>query len=143
MKKFFEKISVLLDEQHRIHSKLLELENQKTGILLKGDITALDELVTMQQPYIMSSANNEKKREKLQREMGLDGLSLRQIIDDYPEARSLEKCFLELSAILKSLKKACAKNREILNAKVDVINCILSKAGALGDNVTYSNLKKA
>ena len=59
------KLTKLLEEQLKIYTKLLELESSKTDVLLKGELEALDNIVTQQQPYIMSSANCEKRREKL------------------------------------------------------------------------------
>lgn len=139
----FKEISGLMDEQLKIHNKILELETQKTGVLVKGDIDALNYIVNMQQPYIMSSSNFEKRREKLQKEMGLSGLSLNQIISEYPEAKFLEKNFSEMSKVLIELKKACARNRKILNSRLDVVNYVLSKTGASNEMVTYSNTKKS
>jgi flagellar biosynthesis/type III secretory pathway chaperone len=136
-------LSDLLNEQLNIYSKLLELESEKTGILLKGDVEALDNIVTRQQPYIMNSANFEKQREELHNDMGLSGLTLRQIIDNYPEAKSLENVFSELNSVVTKLRKTCDKNKTILNSKLNVVKYILSKSGASDDGmITYSNIKK-
>ena len=48
------KLTKLLEEQLKIYTKLLELESSKTDVLLKGELEALDNIVTQQQPYIMS-----------------------------------------------------------------------------------------
>ena len=137
------KLSGLLDEQLKICKKLLELENQKTEILLKGDFKALDDIVTRQQPYIMSSANCEKRREKLLDEMGASGLTLRQIIESNPQAKPLKSAFSQLNDVAAQLKKACEKNKAILDSKLKVINYILSTTGASDDGmITYSNIRQ-
>jgi|LSQX01.3.fsa_nt_gb flagellar biosynthesis/type III secretory pathway chaperone len=138
----FQKISDLLDEQLKIHNKLLEIETKKTEILTKGDIKALDELVTTQQPYIMRANNIEKQREKLQNEMGLGDLSLREVIERHPEADILNRNYSELSDVLSNLKKVCERNQKILGARLDVINSILLNTGAVNSKeVTYTKGK--
>ena len=107
----FQKISDLLDEQLKIHNKLLEIETKKTEILTKGDIKALDELVTTQQPYIMRANNIEKQREKLQNEMGLGDLSLREVIERHRSGYS-NRNYSELSDVLSNLKKVCEETRK-------------------------------
>lgn len=135
------KLTKLLEEQLKIYTKLLELESSKTDVLLKGELEALDNIVTEQQPYIMSSANCEKRREKLLDEAGLGGYTLRQIIDEFPEAKPLESVFNQLSDVVIKLRKATDKNKTIINTKLRVVNYILSKSGASEDRmITYSNL---
>lgn len=138
----FQELSALLDEQLAIHQTILKMEQQKTDVLVKGTVAQLDELVNAQQPYLMNASNLEKKRQAWQQSMGLGDMTLRQLIETYPEAAFLQQTYEEMSSLLSELKKVCALNQRILHTKLDVLNGVLSKAGLTKPpSVTYTNKK--
>ena len=136
----FEELSVILDKQLKIHEELLKLEKEKTKILQKGDIKALDELLNKQQPLIMNSSNLEKNRIKLQEKMGID-LTLKQIIEKFSEAKILNSSFVKMKKVIAQLKKVSVLNNKILNSRIEMLNSVLGSVGVTQQNVIYSDKK--
>lgn len=138
----FQELSALLEEQLSVQKQLLKMEQQKTDVLVKGTVAQLDELVNAQQPYLMKASNLEKKRQAWQESMGMDGMTLRQILETYPEAAGLQQIYENLNDVLADLKQASALNQRILHTKLEVLNGVLTKAGLTDPPpVTYSNNK--
>lgn len=134
------RLSYLLDRQLEIQNKLLELENEKTTVLLKGDIEQLDNIVNLEQPLIMNSNNFEKQRECLQSKLDLEGVTLREIISKHPsfDNNLLETQYIQLKNIIAEIKKINSTNQKILNSRLSVINFVLMKTGLMEDvPVTY------
>lgn len=137
----YEGLFTILEKQFQIYSTLLDLENEKTKILMNRDITALDNLVNREQPCIMRSSNLENKRQKLQDEMNLGDLTLRQIIENRAEAAFLKDSFEKLCAIIIDLKRVTAANHKILNTKLDIIHYVLTESGVGTETGVYTNPK--
>lgn len=134
------RLSYLLDRQLEIQNKLLELENEKTTVLLKGDIEQLDNIVNLEQPLIMNSNNFEKQRECLQSKMDLEDVTLREIISKHPSFNNnlLETQYTQLKNIIAEIKKINSTNQKILNSRLSVINFVLMKTGLMEDApITY------
>lgn len=134
------RLSYLLDRQLEIQNKLLELENEKTTVLLKGDIEQLDNIVNLEQPLIMNSNNFERQRECLQSKMDLEDVTLREIISKHPSFNNnlLETQYTQLKNIIAEIKKINSTNQKILNSRLSVINFVLTKTGLMEDvPVTY------
>ena len=134
------RLSYLLDRQLEIQNKLLELENEKTTVLLKGDIEQLDNIVNLEQPLIMNSNNFERQRECLQSKMDLEDITLREIISKHPSFNNnlLETQYTQLKNIIAEIKKINSTNQKILNSRLSVINFVLMKTGLMEDApITY------
>ena len=130
----------LLDKLLVIQQKLLDLENIKTGVLLKGDADELDAIVKLEQPLIMSCENIEKQRDCLQEKMGLKGVALKQIISDHQgfEGNRLQIQYDLLSEITDEIKTINNTNKQILNSQLNIVNHILHASGITQDEViTY------
>lgn len=137
-----ENLCLLLNKQITIQQQLLDLENQKTQILLNGTVEDLDRLVNLEQPYMMGSANIEKQRELLQRKMGYECVTLRQIVQENKSTDlHLEDKFNTLSDIILRLKKAIRMNQKILNSRLEVVDFVLVTIGyQKSELVTYKNI---
>lgn len=136
----FEGLSLLLSRQTQIQQKLLEIENQKTVALTAGDIEKLDTLMRCEQPLIMQSGSLERRREALQKELGLNDATLSQIIEAYAAdgADILKDGADELSGAVEMLKRTTRINAGILNARLSFIGQILSLTGAVNPSLTYT-----
>ena len=71
----------LLKESTQLYSRLLELEHEKYDALIKADIETLDAIVSKEQAYYMKMRGDEQKREKLLKDMGFSGNTMREIIE--------------------------------------------------------------
>lgn len=135
------KFMELLEKQISVQKSLLKLENKKTDVLVEGNAAELDDIIKQEQPLIMQSSNVEKQRMELQKIMGIEHDSLRQIAERYKgENEELYEKYTDLSELVKLLKKTCEKNKRLLNSRLSVINHLLSDAGMVTqENVTYRN----
>lgn len=139
-----EYLSNILGNQVILHKKLLDLENQKTIILLDGNIEELDNLVNLEQPLIMSIANIEKKRDLLQKKMDIEGATLKQIVNEYKSNdNKLENKFVELTDIIINLKRVNITNQKILSSRLDVVEFVLFEIGLKSsEDITYKRVLK-
>lgn len=135
-----QKLALLLNKQSDVQSKLLELEKNKTKVLVEGNIDRLDDLLRQEQPLVLTSVSLEKQREELLAKTGNLDLTLRQIVEKYdPENKYLlRNKFEDLADILQQLKKINNMNTKILNSRLSVIGQCLSLLGLRQDNLTYN-----
>ena len=134
-----EKLSSLLLKLIQVQKKLLELELLKKEALISGDLERLDEILILGQPLVMNSQSLEKQREKLQHDMGLFDVTLKQIINDYDANNTylLKSRFDELSVVLIKLKKVNLVNMAVLNSRVTTLNKIFSLIDVNRNNNIY------
>lgn len=135
-----QKLALLLNKQLDIQNRFLELEKDKTKVLVEGDMGKLDDLLREEQPLVLTSVSLEKQREELLAETGSAGLTLRQIVEKYDPQNKylLRKQFEELADVLQQLKKINNMNTKILHSRLSVIGQCLSLLGLRQDNPTYN-----
>jgi len=136
----FKTISLLLSHQMKIYNELLGLENAKTRILLEGKAQELDTILNEEQSLIMKSENLENERRALQDEKGFGEMSLRQIIDRYPESREagLDRQFCELGRLIAKLKKANGLNKRLVEARLATMRRFSQENGGETNRLTYN-----
>jgi hypothetical protein len=143
--KELEQLSKLLGQQIEVQKRLLDLENEKSGILLKGSHQELDRIMALELPCIMKCDAIEKKRRGLQGRIGLGGASLSEIANRYPHFNNgvFTSQLNELLDIVTKLKKINNTNQKVLKARLDVVDHVLQAAGATGfDVVTYEAVNR-
>jgi flagellar biosynthesis/type III secretory pathway chaperone len=135
----FEKLSLLLGRLVEFQKKLLELQEQKTKILVQGNIKELDNILIQEQPLILNCSSLEKQRMKLLDVMGFSRLTLEKIIQVYdPEdEHGLAISFDELKDVLVKLKKQNGINNKILHSRLSAIHQCMSFIGLKENAFTY------
>jgi len=137
--KNFEELSLLLSKQLRIQNKLLSLENGKTKVIVAGDITKLDEILRQQEPLILNCAGLESRRKQVLKEIGLDGLTMRQVLDEIvldPDD-AIKSKVQDLAGVLRRLKKANDINKRLLNCRLMDMKQYMSLIGFQEPALTY------
>lgn len=136
----YETISSLLSKQIEIYTDLLGLENEKTRILLEGKADKLDEILNDEQPLIMKSESLENERRSFQQNSGLGTVSLRQIIEDYPESRNygLDGQFVKLSKLFEKIRKANGLNKRLVEAHLKTLRRFTVDSSVGPDSLTYT-----
>jgi len=127
----FSGLSKLLKKQLSIQRELFALEQDKTDVLVRGNLKDLDEILKKEQPLLMQSVGVEQKRKAWQRERGLAAQPLKETIKtcDAEEKEGLQEIYGELSRVLLSLQKVNGKNKLILSEKLRMIDEALSLSG--------------
>jgi hypothetical protein len=97
---------------------------KKKDALVTGDISILDEIVLLEQTYIMKMESLENKREKLLLEDGLAGATINNIIDitDEEYAGRYREIYVKLSDVITKLKKINLLNQKLLKERLSVIS---------------------
>lgn len=134
------RLIALLDRHISTHKSLLELENRKTDILIKGDTAGLDSILKQEQPLIMESSNTEERRKELQKEMCIEKLTLNQIAEQFPDKKKeLNDRSKELNNIIQSIKRVSGKNRKLINLRLSAIDHVIESAGiSYDEELTYN-----
>ena len=120
-------LSSLLSHQVEIYTQLLRLENEKTFILLEGKAQELDKYLIEEQPLIMQSTNLEHERLALQKKMGIEAFTLKQIINEFAANNEfdLTKHYDELAGLLKKIETANNLNTRLINSRLKTRQILL------------------
>ena len=128
----------ILHKECVLHVKLLEMENTKTEILVKGDVERLDALMKSEQPLVMECSYLERRRQELQESMNLSG-TLREIVlgCETQEKKELSQTMDDLSTVIMKLKKVNGTNMAIVSSRMETIEQISSVLGLEDKQITY------
>lgn len=133
----------LLKESTQLYSRLLELEHEKYDALIKADIEILDAIVSKEQAYYMKMRGDEQKREKLLKDMGFSGNTMREIIEmsQGEEKAKLNDAYIELNELLKEVKKINGMCKTLIEARLRRVDNALSQLGEKENTYTDAEHK--
>lgn len=122
----------VLESVISLFDKLLVTENAKLDAIAVNDVDKLDEYMRAEQAFTMELRSLDAKREKIQAELGFDGLTLSGIVDSLPQGES-EK----LSDIMEQLQQRtdeltvavnCTKN--LIELHLQSLDIVLESMGS-------------
>jgi hypothetical protein len=120
-----------------VHRRLLNLEEEKTRVLLSGDAGKLTPLLNDQQALLMQSRELEKQRNAIC--LGTEYKTLRELIESGGEYKALfGTIFEELTAVVMALKRKCALNKKLLETRLGTIRFLLNQSGKDPGANTYT-----
>ena len=133
-------LSSILSQQVEIYTQLLSFENEKTRILLKKESLELDIILNQEQPLLMRSSNLEHDRLVLQKRMGIEQLTLMQIINDYDADNKYElfNRYNELRSLIGKTEKANSLNTRLINIRLKMVRNLLGITDEGIFQMTYS-----
>ena len=133
----------LLKESTQLYSRLLELEHEKYDAVIKADIETLDDIVSKEQAYYMKMRGDEQKREKLLKEMGFSGKTMREIIDTSQgeEKIRLNDAYNEFNELLKEVKKINGMCKTLMEVRIRRVDNALSRLGEKENTYTDAEHK--
>lgn len=133
-------LHALLSRQLETQKKLLELEESKTLVLKKGTPEQLDEIINKEQPLIMLAQSLEKRRETLQRKLGLEKRGLKQIVGecDLCDKTDMKDVCLQLEETISKLKKINNLNSRLIQSRIETNKGMLKIFGMDDGALTYS-----
>ncbi len=76
-----EEYKKILEEMTNVFHELTSIASVKLEAASKNRVTTVEECMKKEQPIVMKLRGIEQKREKLQAQLGYDGLAFREIID--------------------------------------------------------------
>lgn len=116
----FETIAGFLEEYAGFFETILQTEKDKLQILLKGTLKEIEKTITIQQANEKKIQNMEKKRMDLQKSLGMEGWTLKQIIDtfDGEEKEKLLVLFERIDRTLHDIKFYNKKGMDVASANI-------------------------
>lgn len=102
----FEAISLFLEEYASFFESILKTEQEKLQILMNGNLKDIERTIAIQQANEKKIQNMEKKRSDVQKSLGFDGYTLKQIIDTFAssEQNDLQMLFNRIDRALSDIK---------------------------------------
>lgn len=136
------KLLQILQAQFNACSKYFEIQTEKTNALVVGDINKLDDIVRVEQSFVMQMESLESKKVRILEQAGLSSFTIRHIIANFVDDEFKEQFqeVLDKSVdVLNNIKKAAALNERLLKQRLLVVNNILSKTSKSTESQVIDN----
>lgn len=122
----FEALINTLEAEIEIYNELLQVEKDKTNIIIEGNIEKLDKIMNTEQVLTMKINALEKKRMGIMDGLGLHTETLREVIaiakNDESKARArLFKIYKDLKECTDQIKEVNGNNSILINSRLEVI----------------------
>lgn len=121
----------ILEAQRATYQKMLDMEEEKSDALIKGDTGVLTRIMSAQQALMVQARGLEEKRIALCGSPELGGFkTLKALVESSPERReALEPAFAALSDTVNALKKKNNRNRKLLETRLATIRFMNEQLG--------------
>ena len=125
----FDSFKSVIQETLALFDDLIALENKKMDAITENDVALLDQYMNDEKAYLLQMRGLDYKREKMQGQLGSDGLTFRQMIDKFDggEKEALNALYEELSSKSSELKKSISNTRKFIDLHLNSINALLEK----------------
>lgn len=100
------------------------VETEKLEAALKNNVLVLEECIKKEQALVLRSRGLDQKRQRLQKEMGAEQLTLKEIVEAAPpeEKAVLEPLYRQLSALLKEYREVYGSAKTAIEVNLHRIN---------------------
>jgi len=121
-----------------LFDEMITFENDKLDAVAANDVEALDHRMHEEQAYLMKMKALDAKRETLQEKLGVAGVPLLQITEQYEgdEKESLLTLYDDLSEKSAELKESIATTKKIIDLHITSIAYLLERLE--GKHATYN-----
>jgi flagellar biosynthesis/type III secretory pathway chaperone len=117
-----------LEAQRATYQRMLDMEEEKSQALIKGDTDALMKIMSAQQALMVQAKGQEERRIALC--SGMKHKTLKALVESTPECKeALEGVFHDLVQTMTALKKKNARNRKLLETRLATIRFMNERLG--------------
>lgn len=148
MASLIDELISVMGEENKIYADLIPIENEKTRVIIKNDLTALQDITGKEQAVIETIGVLERKREEVIVNIGtvlskdpktLDMKTLIRLMSKQPEIKDkLTRIHDELSSTVHRLVRINEKNNQLIEQSLEMIefdmNLLKSMKSAPGTN---------
>ena len=122
----------------RLFDALNSVEQEKLDAAIKNRISFVEDCMKKEQAAVLRLRGLEQKREAAQKELGMEGLQFRQILEKAPDdvAVVLRPLFSRLSEQVRTFQSLSSNAKDIIEVNLHVIQSSLSSES--GNKGTYS-----
>jgi len=116
----------VLETEAGLYKKFTEVENEKTAVIIEGDIEKLDGILNLEQELHMKVQNIEKTRIAALKNMGLENKKMLDIIElsEGEQKERLEKVFGDLNEHISATKKINEHNTKLVKSRLEIISAV-------------------
>ena len=135
-----EKIIEILLETLQFIRDITEIEKAKFNAANKNDVFLINKYMEKEQALLLKIRGIDKKREKIQKELGFDNLKLKDIIEKTSgdERKRLENVYNDINNSLKIYKESFDDAKQALDLNIHRINKKLNDMDVYQNNGIYS-----
>lgn len=141
-------ISVLSEENAR-YEQLMELSMEKTGIIVKGDVSSLNDIVSREQNVVDIITGLEKRREEITKDIAMvlsrkpEDLTLPKLIEllaaQVEESNALREVHEKLRLTLSQMVKVNDHNKQLLEDSIEILDFEMNLAQSLRQGPATAN----
>lgn len=119
----------VLKEQLDLYEEFLIVEQKKYDIILADDVNKLDEIVTQEQVFFLKSRGLDQKRERLLKELGFTGKTLKQLIElvDEPYKDKFKKMHQDIFNVLQDFKEKNNQCQDLVQVRLYRAQTMINK----------------
>lgn len=134
----------ILDKQFHLLKDNYDLEDEKYHVILKDDIDGLNQIVLKENAFYMKLRGEDIKREKYMKNLGYDGLTLKEMIGKLTSTDKIrfEKLYYELSKVLMEFKKINNDCQELTKIRLRRAQNMVDSLQNSSENQVYDKSEK-
>ena len=132
---------LLISSLTEVFQEMIVLESNKLDAIAVNDIEKLEQYMKEEQAYAMKMRGLDGKREALQKSMGFENLTLREVIArlDPAEAERLAEMDGLLRTMIEELKNAVSCTKKYIELHLCSLQMLLDQANESKSSETYDN----
>ena len=115
-----------LETEAELYKKFTEVENEKTAVIIEGDIEKLDGILNTEQELHMKVQNVEKSRVAALKTLGLENKKMLDVIElsEGAQRERLAKLFGDLNEHISAIKKINEHNTKLVKSRLEIISAV-------------------
>jgi flagellar biosynthesis/type III secretory pathway chaperone len=149
VKELSENLFKVMEEELKLHKYILEVSNLKTKVIVDGDIRKLEEIMKIEQAFVLKMGKLENLRERiavgLARDIGIsmDKLNIVELLQRVKQedvAVKIKNCRDEMLKIVNELKNANEVNSKLIENSLEYIDFSINMLSSVDDGTNnYGN----
>ena len=115
-----------LETESDLYKKFTEVENEKTAVIVEGNIEKLDGILNLEQELHMKVQNIERTRIAVLKNLGLDNKKMLDIIElsEGGQKERLSGLFADLNEHISAVKKINEYNTKLVKSRLEIVSAI-------------------
>ncbi len=132
MNENYQRIQEIMEEYSTLLDQLVDFEKNKLDAVKAKNLEQLDNFLKDEQVHLLSLKGLDVKREKIQNECGLEGLTYRQIIDKAPEELKapLQASYDQISEKTSYFQELVRTINTYIDIQLHTIEAVMERIGA-------------
>lgn len=121
---------------------VITIENQKLDAIASNDISELDRIMKEEQAIILQLRGLEKKRDRIQDDLGLSSLTFREMIDrnTLSNSKELATLYQQMNEKMKEVKTVTDCTKKYIELHLHGLDTLITNLQNGNSNVNYNKI---